>query len=115
MTIDTEFIIPGEAPSTPNLREHWAAKSKRIAAQRAKVKRRAPEWTVPSPVVITLTRVAPRELDDDNVRGALKAHRDAVAAWLRVDDRTPLIEWKYAQAKGEPAVKVSVRAMVPHG
>lgn len=103
-----EFTIPGEAPSTPNLREHWSVRSRRVKNQRAAVKRKAPAFALPPPVIITLTRVAPRQLDDDNLHGALKGHRDAVAAWLRVDDATPLIQWQYAQEKGAPAVRVRV-------
>ncbi len=47
----------------------------------------------------TLTRIAPALLDDDNLRPALKAVRDEVAAWIGVDDRDPLIAWGYEQHK----------------
>ncbi len=60
--------------------------------------------------IITLTRVAPRKLDDDNLRGALKAVRDGVADALRVEDNTPLIHWEYKQEQAkEYAVLVEVR------
>lgn len=52
------------------------------------------------PCTIELVRVAPRPLDDDNLRGALKAHRDAVAEWLGCkDDRDPQVRWLYGQRK----------------
>lgn len=53
-------------------------------------------------LVVTMTRVAPRALDDDNLRGAFKAVRDAIADVLGSDDRNPLIAWRYEQRKGAP-------------
>lgn len=103
-----EVVIPGEAPSTPNLREHWAAKAKRVKAQRAAVARKMPAWPSGPLLIVRLTRVAPRALDSDNLAGALKGHRDAVAARLRVDDGSPLVEWRYMQAKGEASVVVQM-------
>lgn len=103
-----EFTIPGSAPSTPNLREHHMARARRVKAQRAAVARKMPKWTDGPLLVVRLTRVGPRALDTDNLAAALKGHRDAVAARLRVDDATPLMRWEYAQAKGEPAVVVQV-------
>lgn len=101
-----EFTIPGTAPSTPNLREHWATKAKRVKAQRAAVARNMPKWTEGPLITVRLTRVGPRSLDTDNLAAALKGHRDAVAARLRVDDASPLVAWEYHQAKGDPAVVV---------
>lgn len=103
-----EIVIPGEAPSTPNLREHWAARSKRVKAQRAAVARKVPAWGGGPLLFIRLTRVAPRRLDTDNLAGALKGHRDAVASRLRVDDASPLVSWEYEQAGGDPAVVVQM-------
>lgn len=100
-------VIPGEAPSTPNLREHWAVKAKRTKAQRAAVARKMPKWTAGPLLIVRLTRVAFRSLDTDNLAAALKGHRDAVAACLRVDDASPLVRWEYHQAKGEPSVVVN--------
>ena len=60
---------------------------------------------------VTLTRIAPRKLDCDNLRGALKAVRDGVADWLGVDDGSERITWKYAQERGKPkwhSVRVEV-------
>lgn len=108
MTHETEtvllsFVIPGEAPSTLNLREHWAAKNNKARAIRAKVRLLAPRWLGPAPICVRLTRAGFRQLDGDNLQGALKAHRDAVAAYLRVDDGSPMLEWQYAQeTNGNP-------------
>ena len=51
---------------------------------------------------ITLHRFAPSSgLDDDNLRGALKWVRDAVAEALGVkDDRDPRYIWNYMQGRG---------------
>jgi len=35
---------------------------------------------------VTLVRLAPRRLDDDNATAAMKGARDETAVWLRVDD-----------------------------
>jgi hypothetical protein len=65
-----------------------------------------------SRVTIELTRVAPRQLDDDNLRGALKACRDGITDALGLrDDSDPRLVWSYSQARGKPreyAVRVTV-------
>lgn len=97
--------------------EHWSKRQKRTKYQRGLTKlcvaalrpkphsiyevtgrgeRIAREW------FIVLTRIAPRVLDDDNLRGALKACRDGVADAIGLDDGSPLIRWEYAQRKGLP-------------
>lgn len=56
----------------------------------------------PLPVVVTMTRLfKTKPLDGDNLQGALKAIRDAVAQWLGVDDSDARIEWVYRQERGE--------------
>lgn len=50
-------------------------------------------------VTITLTRMGPRELDDDNLAYAFKSIRDEVANWLGVDDADKRLSWRYAQVK----------------
>lgn len=107
------FIIPGPCPSAANLREHWAVKARRVKGQRDKVRLLCPRWTGGPLLVVELVRVSPRPLDDDNLRGALKAHRDGIAARLGVDDGSPLVEWRYSQEKGEPCVRVSVTRPTP--
>lgn len=99
--------------SEANSREHWAAKAKRVKLHRDTayvVIRKALEYCKPLPCVVTLTRVAPRMLDDDNLRQAMKAIRDGIADWLGVDDRSPLIRWEYGQEKASKyhAVRVEV-------
>ncbi len=51
-------------------------------------------------LVVTLTRVAPRVLDDDNLRTSLKSPRDGVADALGLkSDRDPRIQWLYRESR----------------
>lgn len=95
-----------------NTREHHQAR-----ARRAKLHRQTTHWAMKVarkpdlPCIVTLTRLAPRELDGDNLQAGLKACRDGVADWLGVDDRDPRVTWAYGQKKGKPrqyAVEVAI-------
>lgn len=109
-----KVTIPMKAPSASNQREHWSARHKRTSPQRsAAMLLVKPKLHLlgSTRLVVLMTRVAPRELDDDNLRGALKAYRDGVAAALRVDDATPLVRWDYAQRKGAEPNEHSIEVM----
>jgi len=94
------ILIPLRLPSCANLREHWTAKARRVKAQRTAVRVYiGGKPRPPLPVVVTLTRIAPRALDDDNLASAFKACRDEVATWLGFADNNPGIVWQYAQRK----------------
>lgn len=90
-----EFLV--RLPSAANLREHWAVRAKHAKAHRLLGRSMAVSnaWL---PCVVTLTRVAPRKLDGDNLQRAFKSIRDGIADKLGVDDRDARIEWRYAQA-----------------
>lgn len=108
------FSIPLKAPNTANLREHWSAKAKRAKAQRTKARLLCPHWTEGPLVVVTLTRVSTREADSDGVASSLKHVRDGIADRLRIDDGSPLIDWKYLQEKckaGEECVRVQIQGV----
>lgn len=97
--------LPIRIESVANLREHWRRRAKRSQLQReaAHYQLRALTDQPPlPPVTVTLTRIGPRPLDDDNLAGGFKAVRDGVADWLMVDDGSPLITWRYAQERGAP-------------
>lgn len=94
-----------------NAREHWVARSKRVKKERGLAGTVVPRFALPC--TVTLVRISPGELDDDNLRGALKGVRDGIADRLGVDDRDPRVTWVYAQerAKGY-AVRVELRPIV---
>ena len=54
------------------------------------------------PAVITITRVAPRALDSDNLAISAKSVRDGIADWLGVDDGDKRLTWRYEQRRGRP-------------
>ena len=75
----------------------------------------ASETLPPLPVNVTLTRFAPRECDDDNLRGALKACRDGVADSYGIDDADPRIHFDYGQEIGKVwGVEVRIVAAACH-
>lgn len=91
--------------SEANMRSHWRAKASRAKRQRllAWAELRVVErHAFLGPVAISLTRIAPRELDDDNLAAGFKATRDGVADWLGVDDGDKRLSWRYAQERGAP-------------
>lgn len=94
--------IPVRTVSVLNQREHWRRRADRAREHRnaAWMMLRATRQTPTVPCTVLLTRVAPKPLDDDNLRGALKAVRDGVADWLGIDDGSPQVKWEYDQRKG---------------
>lgn len=105
------LIVPVRTGTGLNDRSHWRVKAKAVKAER-----QATAWSTagkkapPVPCTVLLTRVGPSNgLDDDNLRGSLKGVRDEIAAWLGVDDRSPLVVWAYDQRRGKSwAVEVTV-------
>lgn len=105
-----EFEVPVRLVSLPNAREHWATKAKRAKKQREAARMCALACTLFGdiaaaiaggvPLVVTITRIAPRQLDDDNLSGSAKHVRDGTADALGIDDRDARVQWRYAQAKG---------------
>lgn len=120
MQTTLEAVFDIETKSEANLREHWAKKSRRIKGQRrtafllCRAKFGIIALAVPSSTKysIELTRITPRILDDDNLRGALKAVRDGIADWIGIDDGSNQLEWIYSQLKESRAKKVGVKITV---
>lgn len=131
------FTVPIRLESEANgSHGHWSAKSLRVKEQRqavtaasidaglhttahviatAKKSRVVCRWKEPPvfPLVVTITRVAPRQLDDDNLARSGKAVRDQVAELLGVDDRDPRVTWRYAQERAgarEHACRIAIEA-----
>lgn len=106
-----DMTLPLRIESCANLREHWGKRATRAKAHRAAA------VAIPThglPCVVMLTRIAPRALDDDNLRSAFKALRDGIADRLGVKDNDPRVEWRYGQAKGKPkeyAARVQIKSI----
>lgn len=97
-----------------NQREHWRVGRARWQAQREAT---GAALTLPAgalpwlgPWCVRITRFATELLDDDNLQGAAKEIRDAVAAALHIDDGDPLIAWAYTQERGseEAACRIEI-------
>jgi hypothetical protein len=109
-------------PSVSNQRLHWAKKAKQTKDQRVEVawcfrvkhSTAGTSWRSMLPVEVTLIRQRPkggRAYDDDNLRAAFKAVRDAVAFELGVTDNDPRVAWRYADEKsgnGLPYVRIEI-------
>lgn len=115
------LYVPVRTVSEMNLRQHWAIKAKRTTTQREIVRqtwldrfldRAGDVPDVSRTLRVEFFRVSPRELDDDNLRGALKGVRDEVAWQLGLpvknekkriaDDRDARVRWEYGQRRGKP-------------
>lgn len=93
-------------------REHWRTMRRRAKGQRtiAKLLLSRHVNKLPTPLTVILTRIAPRLLDDDNLRGSLKSVRDEIATWLGIDDGDWRVRYHYAQEKrGAYGVRAEVR------
>ena len=104
--VRAELLMPLKIVSEANCRDHWRVKARRVKHHR----KTAAQWldwnfTRPSwagPLVITLTRIGPRDLDTDNLAGGFKAVRDGIADWLGINDGDKAITWNYTQERGQP-------------
>jgi hypothetical protein len=115
--------VPGlRIRSAMNLREHWATRNRRGNDEKLAVAvalLSLPQHVAESacvhagPMVVTFTRLAPRELDTDNLAGGFKACRDQVAKWLGRDD-SPRggVDWRYAQEQAKDyGVRIHIEAI----
>lgn len=96
------LTIPMHTQRGLNDREHPMQRSRRVKAEK-----RIVSWALvahqrhygkpPLPARCVLTRCAPgRGLDSDNLAGALKSVRDAIADWLEVNDRfDDIVSYRY--------------------
>ena len=113
-------VSPLRLASSANVREHHMARARRVAALRhvigLAVRVRAPRGMAgclakSGEAAITICRVAPRALDDDNLVSAAKPVRDSIAAFLGLDDRSQRMRWSVTQERGAPkeyAVRISI-------
>jgi hypothetical protein len=114
-----DWKVPITTVSEYNLSEHWSKTHKRHKVQDEHIfvlfKNEKPNISLPCH--IKLSRIAPRELDFDNLTGSLKAVRDSVASYIIPGlapgraDGDKQITWEYNQEKGkvrEYAVKIEI-------
>lgn len=104
-----KFSIPKlRLPSLSNLRSQWlviaAKKEAKLATWLAIRELKLP----PPPLVVTITRVGPRRLDDDNLAAACKYVRDEIADAVGEDDGSDLYTWRYGQRRGSYSVEVEI-------
>jgi len=86
---------------------HWAKRRGRVQFERQYVYEHLTSlWEdgplLGLPLVVTITRIAPRALDGDNLQCACSATRDAISDWLagqylKGNDRQDRLEWRYEQ------------------
>ena len=115
-TIEIHLPIRTVSEANQSGFEHWGAKARRVKSQRETVYYALFEYRYELPgfdrYIVTLTRIAPRNLDEhDNLPRSMKAITDQIAKMIGIDDGSERIEWKYAQEKGKPkeyAVKIKI-------
>lgn len=127
LLVEVPLVLPNES----NLR--GGARSSFAASRRAKAQREAVRWalSVPlkrsglverdgggmlrwerfhlvGPVVVTMTRLAPRSYDDDGTVACFKHVRDEIASLLFLrSDRDPSVSWAYGHDR--PLVRGNAR------
>jgi hypothetical protein len=123
-----EVTFPLETSSENIYRgaNRWATADK-TAGQRKRVKEVLDEAFVPCAMylpgwegnrfAVTMTRISPLFIDDDNLKGALKSVRDEIAKWLGFkDDSHAWLEFKYLMQKckqGYQGVRIHIACNEP--
>jgi hypothetical protein len=103
------FHIPLHLPSLANVRMHWRKMTRVKKNQRIVVWAVMKDLLTPRlPLVIVITRIGPRRLDDDNLQSACKYVRDEIARKVGVDDGSDQYTWQYDQRIGEYGVEVEM-------
>lgn len=98
-----EIEAPIRIESAPNLREHWSKRHRRAVKQDDEItylligsRPLLRLLATQGPLQVTLTRIGPRRLDDDNCIAGFKAVRDAIARLLDVNDGdASRVTWVY--------------------
>lgn len=122
--------LPIKTVSEANCSEHWAIKSKRHKMQQFLIRSAYSHESlaIGLPCVITMVRLSPRSLDDDNLTTSFKFIRDELSqcilrikqkwhknrrgAWIPLKgrhDNDPRITWQYRQEKSkEPGIRIEI-------
>ena len=108
--------LPVRTVSEPNARTHWAPRARRQSELRGvfnlAIRSRLGASRRPDRAAVTLTRIAPRTMDSDNLAASLKAVRDGVADALGIDDGDARLTWAYAQERGPNSRYFAVRVRI---
>ena len=107
------FILPIKLECATNKREHWSTIAYRKKEQRSLSRSFTSQcFTMPyGPIVVTITRVGLRKMDDDNLATSAKYVRDGIADALGIDDGDSRIKWEYKQEIGRAyGAKVEIKA-----
>lgn len=93
--------------------EHWTKTKKRHDNQKLLVRASMKHYLfeeIPRPCIVTMTRISPRQMDDDNLIQAFKWIKDELASII-IDqfkqfrpgtcDNNNKISWEYKQKKGK--------------
>jgi hypothetical protein len=64
----------------------------------------------PLPLTVDLIRCSRGVLDGDNLVSAFKPVRDAVAAWIGLDDANPRVTWRYHQERGPTGIRLRIQS-----
>lgn len=95
-------------------REGWWVRNKRKKAQQAEIVSVMQNAMIGKqlqfPLVVKITRIAPKKMDSDNLARAFKGIRDAIATKFKVDDGDDeKVKWEYDQ---EPIGKLKYSVKV---
>lgn len=113
------FAVPVRTSSEQNreMGKHWsvhAGKRSQVRDAIGKAWLAAGIVLRPAGYRVTITRISHPLADALNLQSCLKSVVDEVAARMRVDDDSPLVEWKLERELGKPglpAVRVTVEEM----
>ena len=98
--------------SEANARGSWHAGASRAKNHRAMAFRAMAGTNLApvgaGPLVIVLTRIGPRRLDDDNAARSIKAVRDGVADALGLDDGHESLTWLVQQERGAYGARIEI-------
>lgn len=123
MTLVAVVTVPGVAVvSEANRRDHWAVNRKRARLQQEATllalaglgKDARDTLRGAKRVRVRFVRIGGKKLDSDNLVGAFKAIRDALAKWLRIDDGSDRLDWDWpVQESGQRGFRIELR--IPGG
>jgi len=111
-----ELLLPIKLVSESNNSDHWTKKRKRNKLIETEIwlKFKQERPNIPLPAHIKLTRISPRQLDDDNMVGSCKHVRDMIADQILPGlaagraDGDKRMTWEYAQEKGKTCARIEI-------